>query len=66
MAADGEARQDPPGPRPAGTREPVGAGSDGPAEADSFGPLRVARHRKEDGRSLILYSLRAEDPDRGG
>jgi hypothetical protein len=29
-----------------------------PGEREQYGPLALARHRKDDGRELILYSRR--------
>lgn len=42
-------------------RQPPQAPASGPADAkpegERYGPLIVTRHRKDDGRALILYSL---------
>jgi hypothetical protein len=45
-------------PPPSGPSQPGADGpADGPSEPDErYGILRVARHRKDDGRSLLLYT----------
>ena len=47
-----------------GRREhpPVPPARDGPGELDRSGPLIVERHRKADGRLLILYRAAGGDP----
>jgi hypothetical protein len=52
--AEGSQRPDAAGP----TGGPAGAGIGGepPVGEERYGPLRVLRTRKDDGRSLILYS----------
>ena len=51
----------PPDPPPAalGGSAPGGAG-DADRSEEAYGPLALARHRKDDGRALILYSVRAQ------
>lgn len=46
--------EDPPEP---GSGDPNGGRADAaPGEEERYGPLRVRRTRKDDGRALILYS----------
>ena len=47
----GRADEDPPAER-----------SEEAAAPERYGPLALARHRKDDGRSLILYTLQMPRP----
>jgi hypothetical protein len=38
--------------------------ADPPGEEERYGPLAVRRFRKDDGRALILYEARDDEPDR--
>ena len=49
-------------PRPAARPPAPGEQAERP---ETFGPLAVTRHVKDDGRALILYTLRAQ-PDASG
>jgi hypothetical protein len=55
----------PPAPKPRSHDRPRAPdeGSDG---CERYGPLRIARHAKDDGRSLVLYVARGELPEGGG
>jgi hypothetical protein len=48
-----------------GSREPhskqVPAERHGPSARERYGPLAVNRHRKADGRALILYTVIADE-----
>ncbi|HEX4189246.1 MAG TPA: hypothetical protein VHY83_15245 [Solirubrobacteraceae bacterium] len=43
-------------------REPSAERSGEPGRPERYGPLTLARHRKDDGRSLILYTLEEPRP----
>jgi hypothetical protein len=43
-------------PEPSGV-DPAGEQSEQRHPPERYGPLAVARHRKDDGRALILYTL---------
>jgi hypothetical protein len=48
----------PPGERSKPTSDPTRAGAraDPCMERERFGPVAIDRHRKDDGRSLIMYT----------
>jgi hypothetical protein len=48
---------------PAGPAQPPSP--EQPAE-ERYGPLAVERFSKEDGRALVLYVYRGDDPELGG
>ena len=52
-------------PPPSGPSQPGENGpADGPAQPEErYGILRVARHLKDDGRSLLLYTREERDPE---
>ena len=58
MAADSDSPDRPGGPDSQSPAEQAEAGR----PPERFGPLTVERHRKDDGRALILYT-RTEDPE---
>ena len=60
MARNPGTPQPPSGASQPGARGPADGSS--PAE-ESYGILRVARHLKDDGRSLLLYTREERDPE---
>lgn len=53
----------PPGPPPAGgLREDPSEPDDGRSHSERYGSVTVARHRKDDGRALILYTHDEQEP----
>jgi hypothetical protein len=58
----GRKRQGPPASVPGHGEGSEQGGRDRPAEEERAGPLAIARHLKDDGRALILYTHAEREP----